>query len=264
MLSMPIEVKTSSKLLVNLVSRSRMRNRKRRPASSRPAAKLLCHLGHPWAVRIGGDTEDVHDTSLQFDHEQHVVAPEENGIDMEEVGGHDALGLGRAKLAPGWTRSSGSRWETMTAQHCRNARLRHGDTELLELADDPEVAPPGVLPRQAADQLHGLVGQGWTTWLAVRVSPALLHQRPVPAEDRLRRDEERPPALSGHKTGQESDECTIGPAESWTDDLATKHDQLMAKYQDLSVLGRGIQPVDTNGLEDAPAETVEKGQGHGG
>ena len=38
---MPIEVKTSSKLLVNLVSRSRMRNRKLRPASSTSEAKFL-------------------------------------------------------------------------------------------------------------------------------------------------------------------------------------------------------------------------------
>jgi hypothetical protein len=38
----------------------------------------------------------------------------------------------------------------------------------------------------------------------------------------------------------------------------------MAEYQDLRVLGHGIQPVDTNGLEDAPDETVEEGQGHGG
>ena len=73
-----------------------------------------------------------------------------------------------------------------------------------------------------------------------------------------------PQRSRGTRPARESDECTIGPAESGTDDLATKHAQLMAKYQDLSVLGRGIQPVDTNGLEDAPDETVEKGQGHGG
>jgi len=67
-----------------------------------------------------------------------------------------------------------------------------------------------------------------------------------------------------HKTSEESDECPIGPAASWMDDLATKHGQLMAEYQDLSVLGRCIQPVDTNGLEDVPDETVEEGQGHRG
>ena len=37
---MPIEANTASKLAVNLVSRSRIRNRKRWPVSSRSAAKL--------------------------------------------------------------------------------------------------------------------------------------------------------------------------------------------------------------------------------
>ena len=40
MASMPIEASTASKLAVNLVSRSRMRNRNCRPASSRSDAKL--------------------------------------------------------------------------------------------------------------------------------------------------------------------------------------------------------------------------------
>jgi hypothetical protein len=152
----------------------------------------------------------------------------------------------------------------VASQDRSDARLRHCDTEFLELTDDPKISPPGVFLCQPADQPHCLVGKGRTSWSAMRVGPALLDQRAVPIEDRLGRDEERSPALTRHKTGQESDECTIGPGESWTDDLAAEYGQLMAEYQDLSVLSRGIQPVDTNGLEDAPDETVEEGQGHGG
>src|ERR1039458_658904 len=75
----------------------------------------------------------------------------------------------------------------MTSEHCCDARLRHGDAELLELPDDPEVAPARVPD-----------------------------QRAVPAEDRLRRDEERYPALSGYESGQEADDGTVGPAEAGT------------------------------------------------
>src|ERR1039458_5015144 len=64
-------------------------------------SEVPCDLGHPWAVRVGGDTEDVDDASLQLDHEQHVVPAEQHSVDMEEVGGHDALGLGGEELAPG-------------------------------------------------------------------------------------------------------------------------------------------------------------------
>ena len=86
----------------------------------------------------------------------------------------------------------------------------------------------------------------------------------MPAEDRLRRDEERSPALSGHEAGQEGDEGTVGPGEAGTGDLAAEHGQLVAEHEDLGILGRGIRPVDANDLEDASDETVEEGQGHGG
>src|ERR1022692_1135644 len=38
------------------------------------------HLCDPWAVRIGGGTEDMNDPALDLDNEQHVVAPEEDGV----------------------------------------------------------------------------------------------------------------------------------------------------------------------------------------
>jgi hypothetical protein len=43
-----------------------------------------------------------------------------------------------------------------------------------------------------------------------------------------------------------------------------QHGHLVAEYEDLRVLGRGIHPMDANDLNDAPDETVEEGQGHGG
>ena len=55
---MPIEANTSSKLLVQLVSRSRMQNRKRRPASSRSEAKLraICVTRGPFGLVVAPRT----------------------------------------------------------------------------------------------------------------------------------------------------------------------------------------------------------------
>src|ERR1035441_1713189 len=185
-------------------------------------------LSHPWVIGIGGGTEDVDDASLQFDDEQHVVAPQEDRVDVEEVRGHNALGLGGAELGPRWALSPGCRWETVAAQHGRDARHRHADAELLQLADDAEITPPGVLPSQAADQIHGLFGKTRTTWSAVRVGPALLDQRAVPSQDRLWADEERSPRIGRTQAGQEGDEGTVGPSEAGTGDLPAKHGQLVA------------------------------------
>src|ERR1035437_7389049 len=159
---------------------------------------------------------------------------------MEEIGGHNAFRLGREELGPGRAHSARGWWEAVASQDRSNTRLRHGDADLLKLTDDAEISPPGILPCQAADQVDRPFGKGRMSWSAMRVGPALLDQRAVPTEDRLGRDEERAPTLSRHKTSEEGDECTIGPGETRTVDLAAEYGQLMAEHQDLRVLGRGI------------------------
>ena len=68
--------------------------------------------------------------------------------------------------------------------------------------------------------------------------------------------------FSRNKTGQEGDEGTVGTGQAGTGDLPVQHGQLVAEYENLSVLGRGIHPMDANDFNDAPDEPVEKGQGH--
>jgi hypothetical protein len=68
--------------------------------------------------------------------------------------------------------------------------------------------------------------------------------------------------FSRNKTGQEGDEGTVGPGEAGTCDLPAKHGQLVAQNEDLGVLRRCIRPVDTNDLNDAPDEPIEKGESH--
>jgi hypothetical protein len=98
----------------------------------------------------------------------------------------------------------------------------------------------GVLPRQSADQLDGLVGNGRTPWTPVRVGLSHLHERTVPAKDRLRRDEERTPALARHEASEEGERCSVGPGEAWAGDLTTKHGQLVAEHKNLGILRRAI------------------------
>jgi len=109
---------------------------------------------------------------------------------MEEIGGHNAFRLGREELGPGRAHSARGWWEAVASQDRSDTRLRHGDADLLELTDDAEISPLGILPCQAADQVDRLFGKGRTSWSAMRVGPALLDQRAVPTKDRLGRDEE--------------------------------------------------------------------------
>jgi hypothetical protein len=65
------------------------------------AHEVAGDLGHPRPGPVGRHTEEVNDASLHFDHEQDVVAAEHDGVDGEEVGGQQALGLGAEELGPG-------------------------------------------------------------------------------------------------------------------------------------------------------------------
>ena len=110
--------------------------------------------------------------------------------------------------------------EAVAAKDVGDASLRHRNAELLQLADDAQVAPPGVLPGEAHDQLDGLVGKGWPAGPAVRVGPASADQSAMPAEDRLGRNEERRPPLAWDQLGQGGDERPVRPGEAGTGDLA--------------------------------------------
>jgi hypothetical protein len=100
------------------------------------------------------------------------------------------------------------------AQHAGHGRLRHGDAELFQFADDAEVAPARVLLGQAADQLYRLVPKRRTTGAAVWVGPPSPDETAVPVEDRPWRDQKRAPSLSRHETGVEGDDGPIGPGEA--------------------------------------------------
>ena len=55
----------------------------------------------------------------------------------------------------------------------------------------------------------------------------------MPAEDGLRRNEERSPAFPGYETGAHADQRSIGPGEPGTGNLAAKHGQLVGSRHPL-------------------------------
>ena len=246
MVSMPTEVKTVSKLAVNLVSRSRTRNRKRRPDVFEVGCEVAGHLGDPGTVGVGGDAEQVHSSSVDLDHEEHVEAAQCDGVDGEEVGGQDAFGLGTEELAPGGARPPRRGREAMAAKNSGDAGLGDGDAELLELTDDAEVAPARVLPCQADDQLDCLFGQGRAAVALMGISPSSSYEGTMPAKDCLGRDEEGCPPLTRDEASEGTDERSVRPGKAGTADLALEYGELVAQHEDLRFLRHRVHPVDAN------------------
>jgi hypothetical protein len=92
-------VKTASKAAVNFVSRSRMRNRKRRPASSK-SMQSAGLLDQPGSGGVGGDAEDVHAASGVLDDEEDVQPAQADGVQVEQVAGQDRMRLRPQELGP--------------------------------------------------------------------------------------------------------------------------------------------------------------------
>src|SRR4029077_2085676 len=57
-------------------------------------------LGSPRTLRRGSRTQDVHPPGYHLHDEQHIEAPEEDGADMEEIAGQQAIGLSTQERPP--------------------------------------------------------------------------------------------------------------------------------------------------------------------
>ena len=127
--------------------------------------------------------------------------------------------------------------QTVTAQYRADRGGRDLDAEALEFALDALVAPGGVLPRQADNQLLHLLIQRWPAGLAVRVDPGAREEPSVPAQQRLRPDEEARPASSGQGTADRREPGPVGGLERGSWDLTAQDGELVTEDEDLEVLG---------------------------
>jgi len=87
--------------------------------------------------------------------------------------------------------------QPMAARRGADHRRRDPHAKVQQLALDALVAPTRVLPGEADDQLVQLLVQWRSPWSAVRVGPGAGHEPPVPAQQRLGRDEEARPTGPG-------------------------------------------------------------------
>jgi len=111
---------------------------------------------------------------------------------------------------------------------------------LAELALDPDVAPPRVLPGEAEDELADVRVDRRTSRLSPRsVDPLPPDELAVPPEQRLGRDEERGPSLTTHEPSGRGEENPVDRSEPRAPRLPAQDLQLVPKDRDLDVL-RGL------------------------
>jgi len=174
----------------------------------------------------------------QGDDEEGEQGSEGQIRDWQEVARPDVTGVVAQERRPGLPpRARGNG----TAQVGLDGPLRHPDTELQELAAYPFGTPERILGRQPPDQGDGLRRERRAARPRARLpSPERAEARVVPAQQRLRLDDEEGLPPGAGPAGEQHQERAIRRRRGRALDPTAQHDQLVAQE---GVLGEQLRPA---------------------
>jgi RHS Repeat len=150
-------------------------------------------LHHERLIAMLRDAQDLDLAGAQVDGEEDIVGPLDQsapthgpGIDGEEVGGNESIGLlGHEALPAPVGGSSRGRLESMPGEDGSDGARREGDQAEDQHPGDPQLPPGGVLCGHAQDYLLNVSRHAWTTDAATLDAQQALPAQPFPALDGL-------------------------------------------------------------------------------
>src|SRR5215211_511736 len=153
--------------------------------------QVACLLGDPGARRVGRAGDELDAAALERDEEERVDPCEPGGLDGEEITGERRRRLLAKKLAPGELVAPRRGRHTVAEEDRPDRGRRHGDTQALQFADDPSVAPTRVLASEPKNKrLQATIEPRPPR--PVRIRPAPLDQLTMPAQQRRRTHRQAP------------------------------------------------------------------------
>jgi hypothetical protein len=148
---------------------------------------------------------------------------------VKQVAREDPGGLPAQERPPAGGRPPWRGVQPMAAQRGADHRRRDAHAKAEQLALDALVAPAWVLPGEADDQLLDVLVQRRPAGLVMRVGPRPGHAPPVPAPQRLGRDEEARPAGPGQHPADRGEQRPVAGPEFGSCALAAEHGELVAQ-----------------------------------
>src|SRR5438067_1681965 len=181
-------------------------------------------LSHPPAIRVRRDPREPHATGRQFDEEQDVKPLQEQRVDGEEVALEDTRRLRSQKLGPARLEALRCRLDPRLLQDRPHRAGGELDSKAYQLALDSPVAPTRVLTREPHHQLTRIGRRCWPAGTAMRIRPTTRDEFSVPAQERRRLHECRPPpCLPRQHPAERSQERTISLRQLGTSNLTLQH-----------------------------------------
>jgi hypothetical protein len=185
-------------------------------------------------VGAGGDAGQVRAAGAVLDDDQGIHPPQQDRVDVHEVGGQDAAGLGGQELLPGLSCPAGGRVESGVVEDLPDRGGRDAMAEPDHLALDASVSPGGIVGGDADHELADPGGCHRPSGApAAGVVPFPSDEAAVPAKDSAGRDQPVRQEPSGQEPDQhgEDDAATLarcgssqagqtsgtpqGPLEAW-------------------------------------------------
>jgi len=208
------------------------------------------------------------DASAAYLHEEEdVEALEPDRLHREEVDRQELIGMLADKLGPGALATPRRRLEPVAAEDVADGAVGAAAAELEELALDPAIAPSRVLLGHLDDQLFplGILADSAASWPARVECPLPADQLAVPAQQRLRADQEGPPDRTGKETAKGGEDQPVAVPEARPTDVALEDADLMAEGENLDLEG-GLAPLAKEeeldqGADDGVEETKDHGLG---
>ena len=124
--------------------------------------KLACLLGGPGCGGVGGDAEDVDGAGVYFHDEQGVQALQSDRVDVEQVGGEQAVGLGLEEGGP-FAACRVAAWcgaEAGSAQDTADGCWADLVSEAAQFAVHATGAPAGVVGARRVISSRSSCGRG--------------------------------------------------------------------------------------------------------
>nr|WP_259405193.1 hypothetical protein [Microbispora sp. H10830] len=209
-------------------------------------------LDDPVCARVCGGAEHTDTSGGVLDHRQDVLALSAEGDGLDEVAGQQGIGLRAQEVGPRGGRPLGRRINTCLLEDLPYRGRCDLDTERGELTVDPLITPAWILSDQAQNESADGADRGRapTSLRPADTGMTPVHQIAVPAQDRIRADEEPQPAQDlarhrGHESGEKGPVFGSGSDSGVGAELAFKDGDLVTQDENLHVLvpiAHGEQP----------------------
>jgi hypothetical protein len=139
---------------------------------------------------------------------------------------------------------------------------RDGEAELAELAGDALIAPARVLAREPQHEFALLGVDRRPPWPYARVCPPPSHELAVPAEQRLRRDEQTMAAPGREQPACRGEEGAVTRSQPWALDLPAQDLKLVAQHDQLDVLDLRGPAAANQQLQHRDEDEIDEGEEH--